>query len=256
MKFLKYFSVLTCLIQTNLIQTSIASHFAKCNGILNLAWGDRGFDKTSHSQQGSYCAVMLDGFLTSEKVVKKYKNLGKKTIAYTTVGTLEKGRPDYNHFPKNALLNKHNDFGEQWINPKHWELLKPVMRNRFRLFKVKGFDAVEIDNIDLIGNVHEANMQNVFSYAVWLSTTAHNIGLKIILKNTPYLCKKLVPYFDAIITESADTYPDDINYYKYFLDANKQWFDFEYHRVSSNHKVLHLASNVYHATDHGWVRQT
>lgn len=242
MKFLKY------LIFT--ISCTFASPVTECDGILNLAWGPTG--KTRAREK--YCNVMLDGFDTSANTVNWYKSKNINTVAYTSIGTRERWRPDYNKFNSRAFVSKHNEFGEQWLNPRYWKLVKPVILNRFKLFKEKGFDVVEIDNIDLMGNVKEATMDNVYEYGKWLSDIAHELDLKIYLKNTPYLCKKFVNHFDGIITEQADEYPGDINGYKYFIDNDKPWWDFEY-RFARNKKLLKLATRVYRSTIFGWLKQ-
>lgn len=226
--------------------------FAECDSIINLAWGPSVKKTTSPSK---YCSIMLDGFDTSPQTVKSFTDKHIKTIAYTSVGTKEKWRPDANKFKLNALVSKQNGYGEQWINPQQWKLLKPVMYNRFALFKKKGFYAVEVDNIDLMGNVKEATLTNVYEYAVWLSNTAHSMGLKIVLKNTPYLCSKLVNYYDAVISEQTDEYPSDMKGYKYFIDVDKYWWDFEY-RIAKNQKLLKLATHVYRSSNNGWIQQS
>lgn len=242
MKFIKYI----CLA----ISSTFASPVSNCDGILNLAWGPTSNTKAREK----YCNVMLDGFDTSKATVDSYKSKNINTIAYTSVGTRERWRPDYNKFNDRAFVSKHNDFGEQWLNPRNWKLVKPVIQNRFKIFKEKGFDAVEIDNIDLIGNVKEANMNNVYEYGMWLSNLAHDMDLKIYLKNTPYLCEKFVKNFDGLITEQADEYPLDINGYKYFVDNDKPWWDFEY-RFARDKKLLKLATRVYRSTEYGWLKQ-
>jgi hypothetical protein len=235
MKFLKYLCFA--------ISSSFASPITECDGILNLAWGS----VSNTKPREKYCNVMLDGFDTSKNTINWYKSKNINTIAYTSVGTRERWRPDYEKFNDRAFVSK-------WLNPRNWKLVKPVIQNRFKLFKEKGFDGVEIDNIDLIGNVKEANMNNVYEYGMWLSNLAHDMDLKIFLKNTPYLCEKFVDNFDGLITEQADEYPLDINGYKYFIDNDKPWWDFEY-KFARNKRLLKLATRVYRSTEYGWLKQ-
>lgn len=220
-----------------------------CNNVLNKAWGPK-----ETRIKSNYCAVMLDGFDTDVQTVKSFNGRGMETIAYTSIGTVESWRPDSKEFTGSMLSNKRNGFGERWINPKRWELVKPIISKRFQLFKSKGFKGVEVDNIDLVGNVKGADETNVYNYARWLSYTAHKLGLKIYLKNTSYLGKELVHYYDGLITEQADIYPLDIEEgYKYFIQNGKSWWDFEYTSLR-NRKKLKLATAVYRTYNSEWKK--
>ena len=117
-------------------------------------------------------------------------------------------------------------------------------------------DAIEIDNIDLYGNIPNVDKRDIYDYAVWLSNLAHAMGMQIVLKNTSYLCDKLVSYFDALITESANVYKYDIIGYEYFKKAGKPFWDFEYSPVHSNNKrLIRATSNIYIDKDsQGWVK--
>jgi hypothetical protein len=230
-------------------QKICASKLLSCDNLLNSAWGA---PAKRVAQPGvNYCGVMLDGFDVSKAVVRSYAKRNMVTIAYTSVGTREHWRPDADKFTGAMLSKSHDKHNERWIKPSNWRLLKPIMRERFRLFKSKGFDAVEVDNIDLMGNVKKARLNDVRDYAIWLSKTAHDLKLSIVLKNTPYLCRELVRHYDALITEQADAYRGDMRGYMYFVRAGKQWWDFEYSPVSSQ-KLKTKASRVYLSTRRGW----
>lgn len=239
-------SILTMLMSVSSCQDDKSTN--PCKHVINRAWGP-----SQTPIKGNYCAIMLDGFDTSIDVVKKFNTIGKETIAYTSVGTVEPWRPDSKSFSNEMVVRKYNDFGEKWINPRKWELVKPIIYKRFKLFKSKGFKSVEIDNIDLVGNVKGADNTNVYNYAVWLSRISHQIGLRIYLKNTSYLCDKLVNYFDGVITEQADIYPYDINGYKHFVNSGKPWWDFEYTPVR-NKQQLKIASSVYRTQNSEWKK--
>ena len=229
-----------------LLSLIIPTISATCQHVINHAWGP---SKTPLT--GNYCAIMLDGFDANIKLVQQFKAQGKETIAYTSIGTVESWRPDSKEFTNEMIVRKYNEFGEKWINPKKWELVKPIIYKRFKLFKSKGFNSVEIDNIDLVGNVKGADENNVYNYARWLSYTARKLGLKIYLKNTSYLCDRLVPYFDGLITEQADIYTSDIEGYKYFIEQGKPWWDFEYTPIRNKNK-LKIATAVYRTRGSEW----
>lgn len=222
---------------------------ACCQHVINRAWGP---SKTPLT--GNYCAIMLDGFDANIQTVEQFNIRGKETIAYTSIGTVEPWRPDSKQFTNEMTVKKYNDFGEKWINPAKWELVKPLMYKRFKLFKSKGFKSVEIDNIDLVGNVKGADEEMVYNYARWLSYAAHKLGLKIYLKNTSYLCDKLVNYYDGIITEQADIYTSDIEGYKYFINSDKPWWDFEYTPIRNRNK-LKIATAVYKTRGSKWIKE-
>jgi len=221
---------------------------ALCQNVINHSWGP-----SQTPLNSNYCAIMMDGFDTDVQTIQQFKSHGKETIAYTSIGTVESWRPDSKEFTNEMLVRKYNSFGEKWVNPKKWQLVKPIIYKRFKLFKDKGFNSVEIDNIDLVGNIKQAKEEDVYNYALWLSKTAHNLGLKIYLKNTPYLCDRLVTYFDGLITEQADIYPLDINGYKYFIEHGKSWWDFEYTPLRNKNK-LKIATAVYRTRGSKWVK--
>ena len=85
----------------------------------------------------------------STAVVSTLHGLGKKVIAYMSVGTWEDFRADAGDFPAAIKGNTVGGFpDEKWLDVRDQTTLRDIMRARFNLAKAKGFDAVEMDNID------------------------------------------------------------------------------------------------------------
>jgi len=155
--------------------------------------------------------VDVDAFTTSKETVTALHNKGKKVIAYLSVGSWEKYRPDEASFP-DALLGKVYPGweDERLLNIKRLDLLKPVMIARLNMIKEKGFDGIEPDNMDVYSWDSETNytgfaltLEDGKIYADWLIEEAHKRGLSIGQKNAGELSEEYVSKFDWALSENA-----------------------------------------------------
>ena len=150
--------------------------------------------------------VDVDAFTTTKEEVAALHAEGKKVIAYLSVGTFEKDRPDGHLLPKEVVGRIYDEWpDEKWLDIRQIDKLKPWLNSRFNMVIQKGFDAIEPDNIDSYSNetgfdIEEADTKKYLDYLVKL---AHENGLGIGQKNVPELAGEFSSKFDWALTEDA-----------------------------------------------------
>ena len=171
----------------------------------------------------------------STAVVSTLHGLGKKVIAYMSVGTWEDFRADAGDFPAAIKGNTVGGFpDEKWLDVRDQTTLRDIMRARFNLAKSKGFDAVEMDNIDGYTNnpgfSFSAGDQLV--YNLWLASAVHSIGLAAFFKNDTDQVNDVVDYYDGCVVEQAFEY-GEADAYSPFILQNKPVLEAEYNIAPS-----------------------
>ena len=142
----------------------------------------------------------------SPSVIDELHARGRKVIGYMSVGSWEDWRPDKDQFPPEVLGRDYEGWpGEKWLDIRQIDKLAPIMLARLDLCKVKRFDAVEPDNMEIYTNNtgFPLTYQDQLQYARWLADEAHARGLAIGMKNAPDQVKDLLEFFDFAITEDA-----------------------------------------------------
>lgn len=213
------------------------------SGMMNLAWSNsENHEKTPYDGNSKY--VLLDGDDDEERI-QKYKQKGHILIGYVSAGSCEGWRDDKKKWPKEALACSMDGWdGETWINLKNWELIKPLMEERLKTLKNKGFDGVEADNIAVEIDGRPTLVKENIEYAKWFAETAHKCGLMVVFKNGSdhNLAAKLSSMYDAIIIEEALRY-DDMDAYREFKNKQKNIWAFEYPKKSARLKALILGKD-------------
>lgn len=173
----------------------------------------------------------VDGFDVSAATVDALHADGKRVVCYISAGTHEAWRPDAFRFPP-AILGRRLPAwpGERWLDVRRLDALGPIMLQRMRMCRAKGFDAVEPDNVDAwtqrTGFPLTADHQ--LRYNRWLARTAHGLGLAVALKNDVEQVPALVEHFDFAVAEQCAEY-DECERFRPFTAAGKPVFDIEYH---------------------------
>lgn len=117
-------------------------------------------------------------------------------------------------------------------------LLRRLMTEHMQRTKTLGCDALEPDNIDAYANVSGISATDQYNYNVWLASTAHGLGLKILQKNDLGQIKDgaddvpagkvgLAKVFDGIINEECFSY-QECGEMQPFRDLNKPIFVRQY----------------------------
>jgi hypothetical protein len=137
---------------------------------------------------------------------------GRRVTCYISAGSWEDWRPDAGQFPK-RLLGRPLDHwpGERYLDIRRFNgALGRLMDARLDLCAAKGFDAVELDNVDEYTNRSgfKLTADDQLAYNVWLANEAHARGLSVALKNDNEQIPQLLPYFDWALSEQCFQYSD------------------------------------------------
>ena len=199
----------------------------------------------------------IDGFDNSADVVRTLHAAGRKVICYVNVGAYESFRPDAKDFPA-AVLGKGNGWeDERWLDIRRIDILRPLMAARFDMCRVKGFDAVEPDNVD--GYVNDTGFPltaaQQLAYNRMIAQLAHERGLSVGLKNDLDQVGALVGDFDFSVDEQCAEF-DECEELTPFIAAGKAVFHVEYNLTAGQFcartKKLGFSSMVKHLDLDAW----
>jgi hypothetical protein len=164
---------------------------------------------------------------------------GVYTICYVSVGTMEDWRDDAASFndpllyPQPVVGKPYEDWPGEYFLDIRAPTLRYVMQRRFNDCALKGFQAIEADNMDVYTNDSgfDISRADTIRYIEQLAADAHGQGMQIGQKNVPELTSDLVGVMDFVITEScfADNWCGDILAY---VKAGKPVFNAEYKEQS------------------------
>ena len=179
-------------------------------------------------------AYDIDGWNNDAQEVAALHAKGIKVVCYMDAGTYEPGRPDDADFPASLKGADVQGWpGELWLDVRpsgpNYAKLQQIMQARFTQCQMKGFDAVEPDNIDSYQNSpgFSTTAADQLAYNEWLATTAHGLGLAIFQKNDLDQVKQLESYFDGILDEECNKYSECDTLAPY-TSAGKPAWDAEY----------------------------
>jgi len=169
-------------------------------------------------------------------VVDYYHSQGTKVICYISVGSYENWRSDATQFPQEVIGKDYEGWsGEKWLDIRRIDLLAPIMLARLERCAAKGFDGVEPDNMEVVGNAtgFPLTAADQLRYALWLADEAHARGLAIGQKNAPALVMELVNVYDFAITEDCFAY-GWCDQMKPYIEAGKPVLASEYTDMDIN----------------------
>jgi len=159
----------------------------------------------------------IDGFLTTKAQVTAIKTTWQaatlahpKTVCYLDLAW-EDYRPDGTPgqaFPAATLGNVYFGYPEErWVDLRQLDALKPMLRERIGMCARKGFDSVELDDIDSFDppsttgfHLTPGDLQNFLAYAFNL---IHADGMTGLWKNSPLLSWWGRQYADGAVVEEC-----------------------------------------------------
>ena len=164
----------------------------------------------------------IDGFLTTRAEVHAIKTKWQgatlphpRTACYLDLAW-EDYRPDGSPkpgglFPAAALGNIYYGYPqERWVDFRQLDELKPMIDARLRMCARKGFDAVELDDIDSFDppsttgfHLTPGDAQNLLAYAL---NEIHRLGMAGLWKNSPLLSWWGRRYSDGAVVEECYVY--------------------------------------------------
>jgi hypothetical protein len=172
----------------------------------------------------------VDLFDTPARVVGELRARGGLAVCYVSAGTWERWRQDADRFPARVRGAPVEGWpGERWLDIRRIELLAPVLRARLDLCRRKGFDGVELDNVDAYRNRtgFPLTARDQLAFNVWLANEAHKRGLSAGLKNDLDQAAVLVRYFDWALAEQCFEH-DECRRLLPFVRTGKAALDVEY----------------------------
>jgi hypothetical protein len=165
----------------------------------------------------------IDGFLTTPAEIRAIHQRWQaatlphpRTVCYLDMAW-EDYRPDASpapygrYFPASALGNVYFGFPqERWVDFRQLDTLKPMLRERIAMCARKGFDAIELDDIDSFDppsttgfHLTPGDAQNFLAYAY---NEIHRYGMTGLWKNSPLLSWWGRRYADGAVVEECYTY--------------------------------------------------
>jgi hypothetical protein len=165
----------------------------------------------------------VDGFLTTATEVRTIETTWQaatlphpRTICYIDLAW-EDYRPDASpgggYFPAATLGDVYYGYPqERWVDFRQLDALKPLLDERISRCARKGFDAVELDDIDSFDppsttgfHLTPGDAENFLAYAF---NEIHRYGMTGLWKNSPYLSSWGRQYADGAIVEECYLYHD------------------------------------------------
>ena len=162
----------------------------------------------------------LDGFLTSRAELRALHTRWPaatlrhpRAICYLDLAW-EDYRPDGSpgrYFPADTLGKVYYGYPEErWVDFRQLDALRPMLDERLAMCARKGFDAVELDDIDSFDppsqtgfRLTPGDAQNFLAYAL---NQVHRDGMTALWKNSPYLSWWGRRYADGAIVEECYVY--------------------------------------------------
>lgn len=171
----------------------------------------------------------VDGFDASRRLVRRIHRRAAAAVCYVSAGSWEDWRPDADAFPEEVLGRSNGWPGERWLDIRERDVLGPLMQARIEMCARKGFDGIELDNVDGYQNRtgFDLTARDQARYNVWLANAAHERGLSVALKNDLGQVDELMPYFDYALNEQCFQY-DECDRLVPFVEAGKAVFGVEY----------------------------
>ena len=178
----------------------------------------------------------VDLFDTPASTVASMHAAGHAVVCYVNAGAFENWRSDAALFPTAIKGNGVAGWqGEQWLDVRQWSVLRPILEARMDLCRSKGFDGIELDNVDGYDNDTgfplTAADQLAFNRA--LASSAHARSLSVGLKNDVDQVSDLVGQFDWALNEQCFEF-GECDLLAPFLDAHKAVFNVEYNLATSS----------------------
>lgn len=176
----------------------------------------------------------FDAFTTPAESVDRLRKRERRLICYLNAGVYEPDRPDADRFPDELLGAEAGAPGTRWLDIRQWSELEPILRDRLRLCRGKGFDAVDLDNVD--GYAHRSGFPLTYDdqlrFNRRLATLARSLGLSPGLKNNLDQVVALEPDFDFAINEECFANRECARLAP-FVEAGKPVFHVEYDLMTS-----------------------
>ena len=172
----------------------------------------------------------VDLYETPDAVLDDLRARGRRLICYVNAGAFEPYRDDADRFDPSVLGRPLDGWpDERWLDIRRIDLLAPVLEERLATCAARGFDGVELDNVDGYANDSgfPLTREDQVAFNRFLASAAHRQGLAVGLKNALDLIPDLVGDFDFAVNEECAAY-DECESLTPFVEQGKPVFHAEY----------------------------
>src|SRR5262249_50691690 len=164
----------------------------------------------------------IDGFLTTAAQVRAIHDRWQaatlphpRAVCYLDRAWEDSGRDASRgrYFPAATLGNVYFGFPqERWVDFRQLGALKPMLDERIAMCAAKGFDTVELDDIDSFDPAWTTGFHltpgDARSYLAYAFNRVHRDGMTVLWKNTPGLAWWGVRYTDGAVVEECYVYDE------------------------------------------------
>ncbi|MFJ8577511.1 endo alpha-1,4 polygalactosaminidase [Micromonospora sp. NPDC093277] len=173
---------------------------------------------------------LLDPVGTTSAETAGLRDRNRRLVCQVRVGTYASTDPDASRFPADVLgAAVPGRPGSQWLDVRRWATLEPVLADRFRLCRGKGFGAVAVDDADgyqqLTGFPLDFDDQLVFNRRA--AALARRLDLSPGLVDDVPQVAALAPDFDFAVNQEC-VRRRECGKLLPFADAHKPVFHVEY----------------------------
>lgn len=172
---------------------------------------------------------ILDIFDTPAESVAELHRRGRKVIGYFSGGTFEDWRSDAHKFPKSDMGKKLDEWeGEKWVQTSS-PAIRQIMIERIELALSKGFDGIDVDNVDGYDNKNGLGLtkDSAVDFVKFFTREAHSRNLAAGLKNASDIIPRVIDDVQWIVQEQCVQYGDEEEYLP-FIQQGKPVFNVEY----------------------------
>lgn len=156
----------------------------------------------------------IDGFTNDAATVAALKALPGTSVpnrgvtCYISAGTLENWRPDARAYDPMLLGNTYYGFeDERWMDIRRISELAPLLELRMHMCMLKGFDAIEFDNMDswYADNNTGLNITkaDAVAFVMYLAREAHERGMSMALKSVVEMVPEVRHHVDFSVVEEC-----------------------------------------------------
>jgi len=179
----------------------------------------------------------IDGFLTTRGQIHRIRTSWPastlphpRTVCYLDLAW-EDYRPDASPaprglFPPAALGKVYFGFPqERWVDFRQLDALKPMLTERISMCARKGFDAVELDDIDSFSPASTTGFYltpgDAQNYLAFAFSLIHSHGMTALWKNSPRLARWGARYADGAVVEECFVYHECGSWHVFSADKTK-----------------------------------
>jgi hypothetical protein len=184
---------------------------------------------------------VLDPFAASADLTHRLRQRNRRLVCYVSAGIYEETRPDASRFPGATLGASAGPGGRRWLDVRQWDALRPILADRFRLCRGKGFDAVVPADVDgyLRSSGFPLSFDDQLLFDRRLAALARSIDLSPGLGDDVSQVAALAPDFDFALNEECVRLRQCDRLLP-FTDAGKPVFHVEYEGTTAEFCTISL----------------